>query len=352
MQRPDFYELLGIPETATDEEIEVAYRRAAAYWHPDRNNAQNAAEMMQWVNVARDTLLSPTRRREYDALRKTSGPNSESEEVASARQTPLTRTGGSPPSRDRPYREHWEGYPVSDPVTSAPWGLRSVIAGALVGLAALFTLSLVVGIAAGAAGAEDPQQALQDARFLGISVGTILLFIQSAIFLAVAMWFATRRFGLDARLGFVSAGGLPPYLIAFGAWMGGLAIVGVWTFFVTEFGPEALRPPDNAQDLIRIAGGQLIPVIIVAGLFGPLAEETFFRGFLMPGLASRYGVGAGLLLSSMLFALIHVDPGLYVPTFVLGLMLGWVYLKTRSIWPSVAVHCAQNVLAISIASAQ
>ena len=63
---PDYYELLGIAPDASDEEIRAAHRRAANYWHPDRNKSPDAAVMMRHVNNARDTLLSATRKQAYN----------------------------------------------------------------------------------------------------------------------------------------------------------------------------------------------------------------------------------------------------------------------------------------------
>ena len=85
------------------------------------------------------------------------------------------------------------------------------------------------------------------------------------------------------------------------------------------------------------------------GVVGPVAEEIFFRGFVLTGLLKRFGVRRALLLSSLLFGLFHIDPGAIVPTFALGLVLGWVYLKTGSIWPSIFAHALHNTLAVLIA---
>ena len=64
--RANLYELLGIAHDASFEEIEAAYRRAAQYWHPDRNKSPNASKMMRLVNKARSTLMDPERRAAYD----------------------------------------------------------------------------------------------------------------------------------------------------------------------------------------------------------------------------------------------------------------------------------------------
>ncbi len=63
---PDYYELLGIAPDASDEEIRAAHRRAANYWHPDRNKSPDAGVMMRHVNSARDTLLSASKKQAYN----------------------------------------------------------------------------------------------------------------------------------------------------------------------------------------------------------------------------------------------------------------------------------------------
>ncbi|GIX07538.1 MAG: hypothetical protein KatS3mg115_1941 [Candidatus Poribacteria bacterium] len=72
----DYYALLGIPPTATREEIRSAYRRRAREYHPDKLQAldasrrEEAAEQMRLLNQAYQTLSDPTRRAEYDRLRQ------------------------------------------------------------------------------------------------------------------------------------------------------------------------------------------------------------------------------------------------------------------------------------------
>ena len=68
--RFDLYGTLGVPETATREEIEVAFRAAAKRHHPDTSpDPSGATARMQQLNVARDWLTDPARRRRYDQIR-------------------------------------------------------------------------------------------------------------------------------------------------------------------------------------------------------------------------------------------------------------------------------------------
>jgi membrane protease YdiL (CAAX protease family) len=81
----------------------------------------------------------------------------------------------------------------------------------------------------------------------------------------------------------------------------------------------------------------------------PRCEELVMRGVLLPSLAVRLGDAPAVLLTSAIFALIHFDPIRLLFTFVLGVLLGLLRLRTRSLWPSVVVHSTLNALTFAIA---
>jgi len=62
----DYYEVLGIPKNATDEEIKRAFRKLAFKYHPDHNRDDNAGERFKEVNEAYEALSDPDKRAAYD----------------------------------------------------------------------------------------------------------------------------------------------------------------------------------------------------------------------------------------------------------------------------------------------
>src|SRR2546425_2590274 len=70
MGQQDFYAILGVPTTASEQEIRAAYRKLARRFHPDHNAGdKQAAEHFKRIKAAYETLADPERRRRYDELR-------------------------------------------------------------------------------------------------------------------------------------------------------------------------------------------------------------------------------------------------------------------------------------------
>src|SRR5262249_9404020 len=80
---------------------------------------------------------------------------------------------------------------------------------------------------------------------------------------------------------------------------------------------------------------------------GPaIAEELWCRAFLGRGFVGRYGVFFGVLLTSIFFGAIHVDPHQGTAAIFMGLILHYTYLVTRSLWVPMLLHFTNNALAV------
>src|SRR5215469_5414608 len=64
----DFYEVLGVPRTASQAEIQRAYRKLARKHHPDVSKAPDSEETFKQVSEAYDVLSDPDTRKKYDAF--------------------------------------------------------------------------------------------------------------------------------------------------------------------------------------------------------------------------------------------------------------------------------------------
>lgn len=80
-------------------------------------------------------------------------------------------------------------------------------------------------------------------------------------------------------------------------------------------------------------------------VLAPLFEETICRGILLGGLRARYGVIAAWLFSSLFFGVMHLYPAQVTGAFVIGLVIGFIYIATDSLWAAILLHAANNALA-------
>ncbi len=86
--------------------------------------------------------------------------------------------------------------------------------------------------------------------------------------------------------------------------------------------------------------GGIIRVVIIA----PIVEELIFRGLIMRGFIRNYPKALAIFYTALLFALFHLNPWQFPATFLLGLILGWVRIRTGSILAAITGHAMHNGL--------
>lgn len=88
--------------------------------------------------------------------------------------------------------------------------------------------------------------------------------------------------------------------------------------------------------------GAFLKVVILA----PVIEELIFRGVIMHGLMRNYSKFTAVFISALMFALWHLNPWQFPATFILGLVLGILMLRTRSIYLCIIGHAINNGLVL------
>ncbi|HJW76461.1 MAG TPA: CPBP family intramembrane glutamic endopeptidase [Thermoleophilia bacterium] len=220
-----------------------------------------------------------------------------------------------------------------------PWTAITSLIALFVAVAGVALLVAALGLAGTGPG--------QDAQGASLSVAISALVstvIVDSWFVGVAWWNSLRRFALPATSwGFrrLERRSLLLVLVALGVVY--FSLVVYTAAYSSLFGP----PPEQTviKDFPHTGAG-LALFAVMAIVVAPVFEETFFRGFLFQGLARSWGVLTGAIVSAGVFALAHQQLSVIVPFFVLGLLLAWVFYRSRSLWANVALHASFNGISV------
>jgi membrane protease YdiL (CAAX protease family) len=93
--------------------------------------------------------------------------------------------------------------------------------------------------------------------------------------------------------------------------------------------------------LSRMLSGGFVSIVSVC-VIAPIIEEMLFRGIVLRSFLVSYSATSAILLSSLLFALFHLTVTQLPVAFIMGCLLGWLYFRTRSLWPSILAHFLYN----------
>ena len=103
--------------------------------------------------------------------------------------------------------------------------------------------------------------------------------------------------------------------------------------------PMPVAMQENLQAAVGATGW---PTFVYFVLAAPLLEELIFRGIILDGLLKRYKPFTSIVISSLLFGLVHLNPWQFVTGFVIGCFLGWVYYRSGSVGACILIHMAAN----------
>lgn len=223
-------------------------------------------------------------------------------------------------------------------VRSVPWDLRDILTASLVLVVGMLILIIAL---------------IPISRYGGLTSAPLVcigLAMTSVMLLAVSWFFGPRKH----HVSITSWGIRQPLVSSMSAFTLPVVILVVILTFnalygwvTSELGWDILEPSNAFLDADY--GPYSLTIIgILVILIGPFAEEVFFRGFFLPGIAQSWGPKAGIITSALLFSLAHGEIALMIPISVAGLLLGWLYVRTDSLVMSFIVHSLQNTVAFGV----
>lgn len=173
--------------------------------------------------------------------------------------------------------------------------------------------------------------ASMQARFVAITyaISMTLCFVMIGIY--------RKLRGLSRLLSFRSPGWASPFRLLCGYLL-------LWCVSIAVEPLAELLPGD--QDSLGGGGWLLISAVLLA----PVFEEVIFRGYAAGIVRRIYGGLAAWIISALLFGFVHAIPSVIVPAVFSGLVLGYFYLRYRSLGMVIMLHAMNNITACFLRS--
>lgn len=163
---------------------------------------------------------------------------------------------------------------------------------------------------------------------------------------ALALIALARRRGLGFRdIGFKGRLTRQGIVYALGGWF-----VAFWLYYVVEkaLGLAGIGMFWNEAAFFALdSAGRVVVVVVATLVVAPLAEEMIYRGYVLEALLGRLRTPAAVALSALIFASIHIGIGLGLAVYIFlgALILAYLYVRFRNIYPCVVMHLLNNVVA-------
>ena len=169
------------------------------------------------------------------------------------------------------------------------------------------------------------------------TTGALYYILSTGLAFLIVHWMRRRRLGASR------------YNFRIGSWRlviplacGSLGLMGGVVVPIVALIPIPVS--DAMQEALQDAIGQTgPPTFVYFVIAAPLLEELVFRGVMLDGLLKRYRPVTAILVSSLLFGIVHLNAPQFVMALVIGCFLGWVYLRSRSVGACIVIHMSANL---------
>lgn len=104
---------------------------------------------------------------------------------------------------------------------------------------------------------------------------------------------------------------------------------------------------ENYNALMRnltFTDGNIFALVFSLAILTPIVEELLFRGIILSAFKAYFGEKAAIVLSALVFGIMHWNPIQSTYAFLLGLVLAYIYLKTQSIYSAIIFHMIFNFM--------
>ncbi|HEX9068794.1 MAG TPA: CPBP family intramembrane glutamic endopeptidase [Ktedonobacterales bacterium] len=231
-----------------------------------------------------------------------------------------------------------------------PWHALDAARGAIWTILPLFGIALA-GLLSG--GAPLPKAPLSRGADIASAVSAfVLVGLGEAIFLIAPLYYSRKGLGKEATLrerlsalGLRQPEGARPWLLTLAAYVVALALSFGYDAVVNALKLNAHTNADTLLATARVAPLTVMVTLAMGIIVAPFCEEIFFRGYFQPGLATALSALAASATATVVFAVAHFDLGSFVPLLLLGSVLAFVRWRTKSVWPGLALHAANNLTA-------
>jgi sodium transport system permease protein len=116
-----------------------------------------------------------------------------------------------------------------------------------------------------------------------------------------------------------------------------------YTYPISEQAAEAMKPFTE-----QILSAPWMTVLFLMALVPALCEELAFRGFIFGGLVRERGRLRAVVITALMFGISHGVLQQSIAATLMGLLLGWIALRTGSVLPGMLVHFTNNALSVSM----
>ena len=225
--------------------------------------------------------------------------------------------------------------PVPASVPQAPWSGGTAIAVWLVSLA----LSLALGVVLA-----------QLQGLTGVTIPLVLITIVGELgFLAPPVFYVVRKGAGLRSLGFRLRGSLKAaalgLIIALPAWLVNLAV----SIPISSILPPPEWLVDVLQELSPQTPLELLLIVLATLMVVAPSEELLSRGFVQQGMENTVGRKRGLLISSVLFGILHLNPWQGVGAFFIALLFGYFFQKVNyNVVTPITAHAVHNSITFAL----